>query len=141
MTDLKPLIRYAKHQLDEKRMKLVELQRQVDMLEALIESDRATLLAEQENAARDAEAALALAGFAHAVEIRRKQARAKIAKLEKDVERTKEIVMEAFRETKRYETAQEAREIEARAKRLAKEQEAFDETAINGFRRSSFPNG
>jgi flagellar biosynthesis chaperone FliJ len=137
MTDLKPLIRFAKHQLDEKRMKLVELQRQVDALETMIANDRATLMAEQANAMRDAEAALALAGFAHAVEIRRKQARVKIAKLEKEVERAKDVVMEAFRETKRYETAQEAREAEERAKRLAKEQDMFDETALNGFRRAN----
>jgi flagellar export protein FliJ len=137
MADLKPLIRYAKHQLDEKRIKLVELQRQVDALEAAIAGDRASLLAEQANAARDPEAALALAGYAHAVELRRKQFRARIVKLEKEVERSKEIVMEAFRETKRYETAQEQRDAEARAERLAKEQEFLDETGLNGFRRSA----
>lgn len=136
MADLKPLIRYSKHQLDEKRIKLVELQRQVDALETAIANDRATLLAEQENAARDAEAALALAGYAHAVELRRKQFRARLVKLEKEVERAKEIVMEAFRETKRYETAQEQRDSEERAKRIAKEQEFLDETGLNGFRRS-----
>jgi flagellar export protein FliJ len=135
MADLKPLIRFAKHTLDQKRLRLVDLQRQADRLHETIAADRAALLAERALAAADGEAALALAGYAHAVEARRRQALTAIARLEKEIARAKDIVMEAFRETKRYETAQAAREAAAAKTRARAEQTFLDEAGLEGFRR------
>lgn len=141
MTPLRKLIRFHRHQLDEKRRAL----RLLEEREAAVQQDIQTLddrvLAEQHLARQSPSGGAAYGGFVRASLDRR-------ASLVQDLHKASEAVLaghdevrEAFAELKRYEICLEARERRALEERNRREQSAADETAIDRHRRRRDDDG
>lgn len=134
--DLKGVIRYRKHVVDEKRRALGELLRQEDyllqaqrMLEEQMREEAAIAAAD----ARGAGQSYGLyVGRAHQ---RRDQILAALAETRRRIELAQDAVRESFKELKTFEIAQDNREIKERAERERKDQQILDAIGIELHRR------
>lgn len=119
MTALAELVRISRWRLDEKRQKLMDLERLADRLRGDLEKLDTGIAAEQKVAESDYEARHSYAAFLKAELERRERLRRSIADVERELEGAREEVAEAFRELKKYELAkanQDAREHERQAR-------------------------
>jgi len=135
VADLSVLIRLHKHELDEKRRALTELYDEL----AVLEQKRQRLEAEFDREKAAASAAddihYTFPRYAETVQKRREELDQAAAILDIKVEKAKDALMESFSELKKYEMTQEERERLEREEQLLKENEAFDNIALEGFRR------
>lgn len=140
MSALDSMVRVHRWMLDEKRRKLVELERFVGkMREELAELDQQIVLERQTASQAPYESQQAYASFHAAAVERRRRLQATVDNLQREVDAARDEVNEAFGELKGYEGAREnaiRRQLEERARR---EQLAFDETSIGIYRRNGGP--
>ncbi|NQU59725.1 MAG: flagellar export protein FliJ [Rhodospirillales bacterium] len=134
--DLQTLIRLNEWTVDQKRSELGDVLRSLATLEIGLERLRVEVIKEQEVVNGSPE----LAGFfygnyANAVVDRRYHLNEGITRMEAEVAEAREKLNEAYRDLKKYEVAQENRDL-IEAKELAREeQNTLDELAIQGYRR------
>ncbi len=133
---LRSLIRLHDWDVDEKRRALAEFLGQIAVLEARARRLEEDLVKEQKAAAETpGEAGLYYGNYADAVIQRREQLAKAAAEVEGQITEARETLREAYRQLKKYETAQANRDAreETEANRL--EQMDLDEIGIQGFLR------
>ncbi len=140
MAALDSMVRVHRWMLDEKRRKLVELERFVGRIrDELLALDQ-QIERERETANRSPYESLAAYAAFHAASNERRQRLAKtVENLQAEVDSAREEVNEAFRELKGYESARERAAQRQRDERARREQLTLDETAIGIYRRRSGP--
>ena len=139
MADLEPLIRYRKHQLDEKRKNLARL---YDELEKIL-ANKAKLLKDLETEKgivsenpEDIYALQSLNNFYVATKSKVSKENSKITKMEARIDIAREDMRLTFGDLKKIEITQEMR-LEQEAKELsAKESALFDEIGLEMHRRN-----
>ena len=140
MSALDSMVRVHRWMLDEKRRKLVELERFVGkMREELIQLDEEIALERQTAEHAPYESKQAYATFHAAAVERRRRLQTTVDNLQREADAARAEVNEAFGELKGYEGARAAairRQLDERAKR---EQLALDETSIGIYRRKRGP--
>lgn len=137
MADLKGLIRLRRHELDEKRRALGELNAKIDALNAYRQDILNNLEKEKNLADVDINAAQGFGKYLNAALNKCKEIDQKIARIMVDVEKATEIVRDAFMEVKKIELTQENREKEAEAVIAKKETADLDEAGLTAHRRRS----
>lgn len=135
MTALGNLVRLNRWVLDEKRRKLSDLQRLLDKLRGNLAALEDHVAAERAIASTSSEGATAYPSFVAAALDRRNKIQQSISNLEREVELAREEVGEAFRELKKYETAQQNAHLREHKKRMRREQLDLDELGIGIYRR------
>ncbi len=135
MTGLASLVRVHRWMLDEKRRSLVEIEKFVDQLKRDLVELEENLEAERTAASESYEGTVAYPRFLAVAMERRKNLQRTLAKLEDDIEAARAEVNEAFRELKKYETAQVNQGLRERAARAKRERLALDELGTDRYRR------
>ncbi len=135
MSVLNSMVRVHSWMLDEKRQKLVELERFVDKMKADLVNLEANLEKEREAAARSYEARQVYGAFIRAALARRRKLQETIANLEREVELARDEVQEAFQEVKKFETARHNAEQREEIKERRREQLTLDELGVSLYRR------
>lgn len=133
---LRSLIRLHDWDVDEKRRVLSEYLGQVAVIEERARKLEESVIREQKIAAEvPGEAGLYYGNFANMV-IQRRELLAQLkAELEKQVVTARENLRQAYRELKKYETAQANRDEREEAEGNRREQIDLDEIGIQGFLR------
>jgi flagellar FliJ protein len=137
MADLKGLIRLRRHELDEKRRVLGELNAQVEALHDRRQTILQKLEKEKNLAAVDINAAQGFGQYLNGALNTCKDIDKEIEKLMVHVEKATEIVRQAFMEVKKIELTQENRDKEAEAVIAKRETAELDEAGLNSHRRRS----
>lgn len=139
--DLHGLIRLHDWRVNERQRALAALLGEIATLEGKIRQLEAELEHEQQ-VARDlpAEASLFFGTFAQGVRNRRKAIEMIIVEVEKKVAEARDQLREVYRELKKYELAQEARDAREAAERGRKEQIQLDEIGLRAFQRGRSGN-
>ena len=136
-THYSSLVRLNKWKVDEKSralgVLLTEAQRLADIEAALLVEIEQEKIA----AANSIEAGALFAGYVVAVHERRRRLEADRGKIEKRIEVARDELRAAMGEAKKFEIADNNAKARARAERLAKDNAALDEAALNAFRRNS----
>ena len=136
MSSLDSLLRLHRWALDEKRQKLMGLERLQDRMlkdmkaleEELARESRAAALAGDE-------VGLAYPGYAASVMQRRQRLEASIAELSRSIEAAREEVAESYQDFKKYETAQSNQERRKDLRRRQREQREADDLGLELHRR------
>lgn len=140
MSALDSMVRVHRWMLDEKRRKLVELERFVGRIRDELDALDQQIAQERETANRSPyESLAAYAAFHAASKERRSRLATTVENLENEVEAAREEVNEAFRELKGYESARERAVQRQRDEQSRRDQLSLDETAIGIYRRRSGP--
>jgi flagellar export protein FliJ len=137
MKNLDNLIRLHQWRLDEKRRKVVELERLVLRLRAEIELLEKNLKVEQQVAAQNAEAATGYGSYVSAVIARREKLKQSLAGLESEMTQATEDVAVAFREFKKFDLMRTRNQEKARLQKKRLQQKEIDEAGLNVYRRAS----
>lgn len=135
MSVLRRLVRYHRHQLDEKRRNLRALEERAASVEGAIERLDMSVVAERRAASHAPEVMSAYGGFARAALDRRASLLVALGEATRAVEAARDELLDAFAEVKRYEISldhQERREREEQGRRV---QGLLDEAALNLYRR------
>lgn len=134
--DLKALIRLHQWFVDEKRRKLAELERMLAELEDRARKLETEVVTEQKIARAAPETAGATYG-AYAVHVieRRERLTRSIASMAAEVAHAREELNDSYRELKKYETAQAARDRRAAAEAARRDQAVLDEIGVETYRR------
>ena len=129
------LIRLHRWRLDEKRLKLSELERLAGTLREEIRKLGESVATEGTIAERSSEAAYSFGTFAAAAVERRRRLERSLAEAEDQVKAASDEVAEAFRELKKFDIvkSRELRLADERARRL--EQTSLDEIGLEVYRR------
>lgn len=130
MRGLPTLIRLARHELDERRRRLGELQGQQDKLRmdaALVE---ARLEAERLNAQEAGQVAFAFGSYMNVALAHRDRLLEQAEAMNPEIAAALDVVRTAFEEVKRLELVEEAERREARRKEEAAERLALDEVGL-----------
>jgi flagellar FliJ protein len=129
------LIRLHRWKLDEKRLKLAELERLVVHLQEELRKLEAVVVEERAIATGSPEAALTYGPFTTEVIERRKRIQQSLAEAEGQMQAAHDDVAEAFRELKKFDIvkSRDMRAVEDRDRR--REQAALDEIGLSLFRR------
>lgn len=135
MSVLNRLVRYHRHQLDEKRRTLRTLEERVVSIEGEIAQLDESVVAEQRTARRFSEALGAYGGFARAALDRRSALLGSLAEARSAVDAAREELLDAFAEVKRYEISLEHQEQRDRDEQERIRQAQLDEAALNLYRR------
>ena len=137
MADLESLIKYRKHIVDEKQRVLSQLYREAEQIEQRKRDILTQIEKEKAFAAKESGSAVATALAAYLDSARKDIARLDVMlqKMEKRIAAAQEDMRAAFAEQKKIEIVQRERLAEEEAEIKKKEGEAFDEIAIEGFRR------
>ena len=135
MSSLDSLIRLHRWALDEKRQKLVGLERLHDRMQQDMQSIDAAMERESKAAGADPDTALSYPSFVASILDRRKKLKASIAELVRSVEAAREEVGEAYRDFKKYETAKANEDRRVSQRRQKREQSDADERALQTYRR------
>ena len=135
MSVLNRLVRYHRHQLDEKRRTLRTLEERVVSIEGEIAQLDESVVAEQRTASRFSEALGAYGGFARAALDRRGALLGSLAEARSAVDAAREELLDAFAEVKRYEISLEHQEQRDRDEQERIRQAQLDEAALNLYRR------
>jgi flagellar export protein FliJ len=137
MADLDPLIRVRKHSVEQKQKFLAELYRQADemqrqkeVIEQQVQSERAAL-----EGMNSVEMLAAFSAFAEAAKIRIADIDDSMKKLNVRIEIAREDMREAFSDLKKIEITQERREAEEFRLLEKRQMDLLDEVALEGFRR------
>ena len=140
MSALDSMIRVHRWMLDEKRRKLVELERFVGRIRDELSDLDKQIASERETANRSPYESLAAYATFHAASAeRRRRLATTVENLENEVESARDEVNEAFRELKGYESARDRAQKRERDERARRDQLSLDETAIGIYRRRSGP--
>jgi flagellar export protein FliJ len=135
---LQPLVRLHGWQVDEKRRRLGELLRIVESLEARLTQLHEELAREQAAAAASPELAGVIYGnYARAVIETRAKLTASIEQAEQAVASARDELREAYREQKKFEMTQKARDKREEKERSRLEQIDLDEVGLEVFRQKS----
>src|SRR5919106_891953 len=121
MTALKNLVRINRWILDEKRRKLVDLERLVEKLRGNLAAVENHIESERLAASRSAEGTTAYPSVIAAGLDRRNKSQQSIGNLGREIDATREEVREAFGELKKYEQAQQDQYLRERKKRARRE--------------------
>ena len=133
---LRSLIRLHDWDVDEKRRVLSEYLGQIAVLEERARKLEESVIKEQKVAAEvPGEAGLYYGNFANLVIQRREQLAEAAAAVEKQIVQARENLRQAYRELKKYETAQANRDARELAESNRREQIDLDEIGIQGFLR------
>ncbi|HZH28386.1 MAG TPA: flagellar FliJ family protein [Azospirillaceae bacterium] len=135
MSNLRPLIRLAKFELDEKRRQLAELHAESDRLHRAVVDLDAEVEREREAADQSQIAAAAFGPYLKRARAQRQALLNSLAQLEARIAAMADELAEAFLELKRYELVQEARVQAAKAEWARKETVFLDEAGAVGHRR------
>jgi len=135
MKVLHRLVRYHRHQLDEKRRQLRELEERSASIGAAIETLDGNMVAEQRSAARSQDTIGAYGNFARASLDRRAALLEEQDKANAEVEAARDELLEMFAEAKRYEISLENQLQEERQAMERRAQGVLDEAALNQHRR------
>ena len=141
MTALANLVRMHRWNLDDKRRKVPELERLLEQLAADLTRVDAEIEAEQDAASRSIEGARVFPAFLTAARRRRKKLADSIIEVEREAERTREEIAEAFQELKKYELALDGRERRRRELLARREQLLLDELGLDMHRRRQLAQG
>lgn len=134
--DLHNLIRVHEWQVDEKRRRLGQLIQVLDDLEERARQLEQEVINEQQVASHaPAEAGFLYGNFAEAVIERRERLAESIARAEQEVAEARDDLSESYRDLKKYELAQEARDRREAAEMERREQLVLDELGLQGYRR------
>lgn len=137
MTDLDGLIKFRKHQVDEKQKFLSNLYRQSEKLQEQKQLIREQMEHEKQVAkeAKDGEASTFLLTYLEGARAKIKGLDGEIAKLEIRIAAAQEEVRAAFAEQKKIEIVQQERKDREEQKLKAKETKELDEIAIDSYRK------
>lgn len=136
--DLQNLIRINEWEVDEKRRKLGELLRLMANLEAQAVALEEELVREQQQAGNSpVEAGLLYGAYAESVIERRERIKESMDKMEAAIVEAREELRLAYLELKKYEVAQDNRNKKLAKEAARRETMAFDEVAIQGFRKAA----
>lgn len=135
MADLTGLIRLRRHELDEKRRILGELNAKIDALNTSRQDVLQRLEKEKNLAAVDVNAAQGFGQYLNGALTKCKKIDKQIERIMVDVNKATDVVREAFMEVKKLELTQENREKEANAVIAKRETETLDEAGLNAHRR------
>jgi flagellar export protein FliJ len=134
--DLKTLIRLNEWTVDERRRELGDVLGSLESLENGLRRLRDELLREQQAAqSSPEEAGFFYGNYAAAVIQRRHHLDAGIAQMEIKVSEARERLEEAYRDLKKYEVAQENRDLEMAKETARREQIEMDELGLQAHRR------
>lgn len=140
MAELHGLIRLRKHELDEKRRILGELNKQLSQLESQKQNLLDRIEKEKSLTQNDWQASRDFAIFLKGALHRRNMIDQSIRALMIRIEEATNIVHEAFREVKKLEIAQENREKRAKKEQKRKDTVLLDDIGIEGWRRKTEEN-
>lgn len=129
-TPLKNLIRVHDWEVDEARRRLGDLLAVQEDLKRQLQRLEDELRREQALAYENPETATFYGAYADGVIQRRERLTESIRKMDGEVEAAREVVRNAFRELKKYQIAQEARDLEEKKERDKLEQGALDEMGL-----------
>lgn len=134
--NLHHLIRLREWTVDEKRRKLADLLELLSDLEDQGRRLEQELVEEQTIAgASPEEAGILYGNYARAVIERRQRIADSLASLEQEIARAREEVREAYRELKKFEVAQEARDRRQAEEEERRDRVFLDELGLQGHRR------
>ncbi len=136
-SDLSVLIRLHKHQLDEKRVALGQVQMQLAVLIREMEALEAAFLAEKKAADNSSEVSFTFPKYADEVKKKRAQLDSRRAGLEQQIEAAKDSMMETFSELKKYEMTQAERDRLEQEEQRVREGKMMDDIGLESFRRKS----
>ncbi|MBT3238842.1 MAG: flagellar FliJ family protein [Rhodospirillaceae bacterium] len=133
---LKTLIRLNEWTVDQKRRKLGGILRLINALQNQAQLLEEELIEEQASAANDpSEAGFLYGNYANHVIERRERIALSIQQSEQEAEVAREELNEAYRELKKYETAQKNREVREQKELAVREQMVLDEIGLQGYAR------
>lgn len=135
MSVLRRLVRYHRHQLDEKRRTLRLLEQHALSIAAAIERLDQSVVAERRVAKHSPDVLSAYGGFARAAIDRRAAFLAELGEANRAVEAAREQLLDAFAEVKRYEISLEHQERREQEELVRRVQAQLDEAALNLYRR------
>jgi len=127
---LKNLIRIHDWEVDEAQRRLADLLAVQEDLQRQLQRLEDDLVREQALAHENPEMGTFYGAYAEAVIQRRERLTASIRKMDEEVDIAREGVRAAYRELKKYEVAQEARDLEAKHERDKDEQKTLDEIGL-----------
>jgi len=134
--DLHTLIRLREWSVDNARRKLAELLRLVEDLEGQARALEDEIAAEQAVArATPNDAGVVYGAFARAAIKRRERIAASIDQIEEEIAVARDELRDAYRELKKYEIAQDARDLRAAEEEGRRDQAVLDEIGLQGHRR------
>jgi len=133
--NLLTLIRLNEWTVDERRRELSDVLNSLAVLEESLERLRTEVLREQEFVKNSPEEAGFFYGnYANNVIHRRADLNQGIVRMERDVAVARERVNEAYRDLKKYEVAQETRNLEQAQEEAREEQIELDELGLQAYR-------
>ena len=135
MTDLQPLIRLHRWQLDEKRRALAELEALSERLHDQIAQLDEELVREQAFAAEAAEPPPGFGAYTQTMLDRKARLNESILEVQQQIAASRDQIAEAFQELKRFELVEEDRERRDAARRKRRETQAYDEIGTSRFHR------
>ena len=137
MAYLKGLIRLRRHELDEKRRILGDLNSKIEALNTRRQNVLQKLEKEKNLAAVDINAAQNFGQYLNGALNTCKDIDSNIERIMVDVEKATDVVRATFMEVKKLELTQENREKEAQAVVAKRETADLDEAGLNAHRRRS----
>ncbi len=140
MAGLASLIRLRKHELDEQRRKLTELQTRRDVLVAQERRLLDDIDAEKKHAAIDDETRTAFPNYLKRVTKQLDVIRAEYIKLDAAITAAQAKLQDAFKELKTYEITEANRAAHKAAELKKKEDQTMDDIGIDGYARKQRDN-
>lgn len=135
MAGLTSIIRLRKHELDEKRRVVTQLQTLLDNLEREERRTLDALEAEKKHAEVDEETRAAFPNYNKRVQAKLKELRAEQEKVKIAIDRARAELQDAFKELKTYEITEDNRQKRIEAEEKRKENQTMDDIGIEGHRR------
>lgn len=135
MSILRRLVRYHRHQLDEKRRNLRALEERAASVEDAIEKLDMRVVAERRVAKHAPDVSGAYGGYARAALDRRAALLTALGEANRAVEAAREELLDAFAEVKRFEISLEHEARRAQDEQERRTQGLLDEAALNLYRR------
>jgi flagellar protein FliJ len=132
---LDTLIRVHRHQLDERRQQVAELDRLAAKLREELQRLEAETAAEQKVAGASPEIGFSYGSYAASVVDRRQKLHASLAGVEEQMVQAREALASAFQDVKRYELAAAHRLKKARQRVTRRQNIEQDEIAMQIYRR------
>jgi flagellar export protein FliJ len=132
---LDQLVRVNRWKVDEKSRELAKLLRESERMKKIEELMLAEFEAEKRNAETSLEASMTFGAYIESMHKRRQIIANENARLEKLIVAARDALRVVMGEAKKFEIAAAARHAREAAALKAKEDEAMDEAALNGFRR------
>ncbi|MGB0683062.1 MAG: flagellar export protein FliJ [Magnetovibrionaceae bacterium] len=137
-SDLKNLIKLAEWRVDEKRRRLGDFLRMLDDLHDRARRLEQEMVREQAEALHaPTEAGLFYGTYANQVIARRERIQETIRMTEAEVDKAREELAEEFRDLKKYELAQAARDEKEALEQSRREQAFLDELGMQAHRRKA----